>query len=514
MRPPSSFSLAIDHDDHTPLFIAISRAVARDIARGRLRPGDAIPGTRTLAATLGVHRSTVVAAYAELVAQGWVATKPGGATEVATAAPGLGVRREAARFASPIGVARRAGFRVDPLPVATPVWPDVAKGAIELWGGVPDLRLVPVELLSRAYRRAARRYGATLLGYNRDVRGHERLRRSIAQLVSSVRGVPASEDDVFVTRGSQMALDLIARSLISPGDVVAIEALTYTSALNVFRRAGAEVVPIPVDGHGLDTDALAALSEERRVRLVYITPHHQYPTTVTLSPTRRLALLHLARQKSIAVIEDDYDNEFHFDGRPVLPLALDDPGGVVIYLGTLAKILAPGLRLGFVIAARDLLVRMALERALVDRQGDAVLECAVAELLEDGEVQRHVWRTRRIYHGRRDALCAAIDHHFENVLAYVRPPGGLALWAQVHASIDLEDWRSRAAERGVHFQTGSQFAVDGSFLPFLRLGYATLDERALPTAIDRMLAALPSEGRLAKRRRGPRLNRSGTSSSR
>jgi len=509
---PSSFPLAIDHDDRTPLFMAISRAIARDIARGRLRPGDAIPGTRTLAATLGVHRSTVVAAYAELVAQGWVATKPGGATEVTTAAPGLGVRRSATRLESPRGVAGRAGFRVDPLPFATPVWPDVATGAIELWGGVPDLRLVPVELLSRAYRRAGRRSGATLLGYSRDARGHEGLRRSIAQLVSSVRGVAASEDDVLVTRGSQMALDLVARSLISPGDVVAIEALTYSSALNVFRRAGAEVVPIPVDVHGLDTDALAALSEKRRVRLVYVTPHHQYPTTVTLSPTRRLALLHLARRKSIAVIEDDYDNEFHFDGRPVLPLALDDPGGVVIYLGTFAKILAPGLRLGFVIAARDLLARMAQERALVDRQGDAVLECAVAELLEDGEVQRHVWRTRRIYHARRDALCAAIDHHFRSILAYVCPPGGLALWTQVDASIDPEVWRSRAAARGVHFQTGTQFAVDGSFVPFLRLGYATLDERTLPTAIDRMLAALPAKG--GSQRRGPRLNRSGTRFSR
>src|SRR5690606_14267509 len=147
-----------------------------------------------------------------------------------------------------------------------------------------------------------------------------------------------------------MALSLVARSLVQPGDVVAVEALAYPYAVDVFRRAGAEIVPLTVDPHGIVTEELESLVQKRRVRLVYVTPHHQYPTTVTLSAQRRLALLALARRERVAVLEDDYDQEFHYDGRPVLPLASNDPAGNVIYVGTLAKILAPGLRLAFIVA--------------------------------------------------------------------------------------------------------------------------------------------------------------------
>jgi GntR family transcriptional regulator/MocR family aminotransferase len=253
----------------------------------------------------------------------------------------------------------------------------------------------------------------------------------------------------------------------------------------------------------MDVEALAALSRNVRVRAVYVTPHHQYPTTVMLSPTRRLLLLDLARRERIALVEDDYDQEFHYDGRPVLPLASNDPGGNVIYVGTLAKILAPGLRLAFVVAPRPLLERMTAERILVDRQGDAVLESAVAELIEDGEVQRHVRRTRRIYHARRDALCLAVDAELGKVLSYVRPPGGLALWATADPSLDLEAWQRRATECGVYFQIGKQFSLDGSDVQAIRLGHALLDEKTMLRAIRRMAQSLPTRGppRAAKRLR-------------
>ena len=316
-----------------------------------------------------------------------------------------------------------------------------------------------------------------------DRRGHLRLRAAIAAWVSAARGLAASADTVMVTRGSQMALHLTARALVRPGDVVGVEALGYPHAINVFRRARAEVIPIPVDRDGLDVTALEALAARRRVRLVYVTPHHQYPTTVVLSPTRRLALLELARRHRIAVVEDDYDQEFHYDGRPLMPMAASDAGGNVVYVGTLAKILAPGLRLGFVVAAPALLSRMAAERALIDGQGDAVLECAVADLLEDGEIQRHVRRVRRIYHQRRDALCAALDEGLSRVLTYTRPAGGLALWTRVARGVDLAAWHQRCLERGVFFQLGSQFTFDRRAIPFARLGYAALDERSLSTAM-------------------------------
>jgi GntR family transcriptional regulator / MocR family aminotransferase len=485
-----TFPLSLDSSTETPLFVQISRAIARDIARGRLVPGDRVPGTRTLAQTLGVHRSTVVAAYAELGAQGWTETKAGGATLVAVSSPDT-PRRFAAHAEPRARVAARTGFTVDSAPMAAaPSPPVLPRGAIALWGGVPDVRLLPIDLLTRAYRRSAKRYGHALLGYGNDPRGHLRLRTAVGQMVSAMRGLSADPESIMITRGSQMAIDLVVRSLVRPGDVVLVEALGYAPAFNAFRRAEAEVVPIAVDRHGIDVGALSALARRKRVRLIYVTPHHQYPTTVMLSQARRLELLDLARRERIAILEDDYDQEFHYDGRPVLPLASSDPHGSVIYVGTLAKILAPGLRLGFVVAQAPLLARMAVERTLVDRQGDAILECAVAELLEDGEIQRHVRRTRRIYHQRRDDMCRAVDEHFAGVLSYQRPAGGLALWTQVAPRVDLDLWQKRAMQKGVYFQIGRQFTFDGSAPPFARFGYAMVDERELALAVRRLSQAL------------------------
>ena len=498
MRGPD-LPLALEPAGHAPLFVRISEAVARDIARGRLRPGHALPGSRTLALTLGVHRSTVIAAYAELAAQGWVTTRPAGATIVAAASPDQRPRRALSGPSKSRGLAHAPGFRLDPAAIGMPAAPPprLPRDGLYLWGGVPDLRLVPVDLLARAYRRVARRSGGRLFGYADDSLGHVRLRTAIARLVTVRRGIPADADAVLITRGSQMALDVAARALIRPGDVVAVEALCYPNAIGVFRRAGAKIVALPVDDQGIDVGALAALSRREPVRLVYVTPHHQYPTTVTLSPTRRLALLDHARRLGIAILEDDYDQEFHYDGRPVLPLASNDPDGNVIYVGTLAKILAPGLRLAFVVAPPPVIARMAIERALIDRQGDAVLECAIAELLEDGDIERHARRTRRIYHARRDAFCAGVERQLGGALSFRRPPGGMAVWATVAPDIDVDVWRRRAIDRGVYFMIGRQFTLDASPLQAVRFGFALLDEREGATALRRLAAGLPPRRRRA-----------------
>jgi GntR family transcriptional regulator/MocR family aminotransferase len=486
-----TFPLAIDPRSDTPLFVQIARAIADDIARGRLRKGDPLPGTRTLAQTLGVHRTTVVAAYAELGAQGWTGARPGGATFVATSSPDGRPRRFAPRATLRAHVPQQPGFAIDPPRFALGPNPPMLRGALRLWGGVPDLRLVPVDLLARAYRRAARVHGRTLLGYSGDGRGHPRLREALADMISRARGLAAGADSLMVTRGSQMALDLVARSLVAPGDVVAIEALGYRPAFQVFTRAGARLVPISVDREGLDVGELAARMSRTPVRLLYLTPHHQYPTTVMLSPARRLLLLELAERARMAIVEDDYDQEFHYDGRPVLPLASADSRGVVIYVGTLAKILAPGLRLGFAVAPQPVVARMAAERELIDRQGDAVLECAVAELLEDGDLVRHVRRMRRVYHARRDAMCEAVEKHLAAALSFHRPAGGLALWANVAADIDVDRWQERAAEKGVYFQTGRHFTFDGSPAPNARLGYGMVDEREIALAVRRLAQCIP-----------------------
>jgi GntR family transcriptional regulator/MocR family aminotransferase len=347
-----------------------------------------------------------------------------------------------------------------------------------------------VAALARAYRRGLVRRTRALLDYS-DAQGLPRLRAAIASMLAATRGLAASADDVLVTRGSQMALSLAARALVQPGDAVAVETLGYRPAWDAFRVAGAEIVPLALDAEGAQVEALLEISRRHRLRAVYLTPHHQYPTMVTLAPGRRMRLLELARARRFAVVEDDYDHEFHYEGRPVLPLASVDRSGAVIYVGTLSKVLAPGLRLGYVVAPEPVLARMTALRGLTDSQGDLPLESAVAELIEDGELQRHVRRARRIYDQRRHALLAALDRRFGPRLRVRPPAGGVAVWAEAVPPVDVEAWARRALAEGVSFQPGRRFALDGRPRPFLRLGYACLDEAEIEEAVRRLARSRP-----------------------
>jgi GntR family transcriptional regulator / MocR family aminotransferase len=283
---------------------------------------------------------------------------------------------------------------------------------------------------------------------------------------------------------------LVARSLLRPGDVVAVEHLGYRPAWESFRLAGAQVIGIPVDDRGLRIDVLQRALVEHRVRAAYVTPHHQFPTTVTLSAGRRLQLLDLARRHRFAILEDDYDHEFHYDGRPVVPLASADPGGVVVYIGTLSKVLAPALRIGYVVAPTPLIERIAAHRSYIDMQGDQVLEYAVAELLEEGEIQQHIRRVRREYATRRDVLVNALREHLGERIAFDVPAGGIALWVKA-IGVDVDAWARSARAKGAIVITAAEYALDGRPRPYMRLGFASLDGRELQEGVRRLAAAHP-----------------------
>lgn len=486
-----------------PIFLRIARAIAEDIRRGRLRAGDELPGTRTLASSLGVHRNTVLAAYRELAAEGWIETSEARGTFVSAQIPDVKPLRFAAQAPA---IALRAGFdllgghpnaeRLDELLASAQQIPSGRglRAPMSLGGGIPDVRLVPAAELTRSMRRVLATRTVDVLSYG-EPEGPEELRRALASMVAATRGVAASASNVLVTRGSQGALDLVARTLVAPGDVIAVEALGYRPAWEALRAAGARLVPVPVDAQGLDVEALRQLAERgagQRLRGVYVTPHHQFPTTVTLAPARRLRLLELARERRLFVLEDDYDHEFHYEGRPVLPLASADVHGVVLYVGTLSKVLAPGLRVGFVVAAEPIIERLAAVRRIVDRQGDRLLEHAIADLLDDGEIQRHVRRARRIYAERRGRLAELLAAAFGSALSFALPTGGTAIWARVSPEVSLDAWVSRARELGLVLQAAKQFAFDGKPRPFFRLGFAQHDDREAREAVRRMAASMPT----------------------
>jgi GntR family transcriptional regulator/MocR family aminotransferase len=386
---------------------------------------------------------------------------------------------------TPVSIPLTLTLTPPPLAYRQPVLP---RGTLNLGSGSPDVRLVPARAIGRAYRRVLALRGAELLKYG-DPEGHAGLRTALAAMLATTRSLAIGPDEVLVTRGSQMALALAARALVRPGDVVAVESLGYRPAWEAFRAAGATLVAVPVDGDGLDVEALRRLASRVPLRALYVTPHHQYPTTVTLKAARRLALLALARAKRFAIVEDDYDHECHYDGRPRLPLASADRHGVVIYIGTLSKILAPGLRIGYVVAPQRIISTVSAHRSLLDIQGDLATEAAIADLMGEGELQRHVARVRRVYASRREVLSASLRRTFGDDVEFTLAPGGMALWVRFRMRIDVDAWARRSVEHGVAWYAGRRYAFDGRSSPHARLSFAWLNERELPEAVRRMADA-------------------------
>jgi GntR family transcriptional regulator / MocR family aminotransferase len=480
-----SLLLETGGEGELPVFLRIARALAEDARRGRLAPGTRLPGSRELAKLLDVHRNTVLAAYRELMAEGFVVTGAGRGTFLARSLPEVRPRRWGMQGSERRRDGSSLGFEFD-APRGPSPYESIPHGTFALYGGLPDVRLVPRALLTRAYGRVVRR-SSELLGYG-DPRGELRLREAIAEMLRTRRGLVVEPAEVLLTRGSQMALALCGEVLTRPGDVVAVEALGYAPAWHALARRGARLLPVPVDDQGLVTSELEALCTRQTVRAVYVTPHHQYPTTVTLSAARRMELLELARARGFALIEDDYDHEFHYEGRPVLPLASTDRGSV-LYLGSLSKVLAPGVRLGYLVAPPAVAEAATRARIFFDRQGDRMTEAALAELLEDGELQRHIWRTRRSYHARRDHAVAVLRERLGEQLELDVPSGGMALWARVRRSLPVTEWHRESARRGVLFQPGQRFTFDGRALQYVRIGFAGLTEKELGTAVGRLSEA-------------------------
>jgi GntR family transcriptional regulator / MocR family aminotransferase len=474
------FIVPVDRNRNLPVFLQLASSIADSIRSGRLKPGDPLPGTRGLAERLGVNRNTVVAGYAELAAEGLVRTRMGGGTFVAELAPTL---------TPPQQVAEAPTYSVAPAAYDVPSAEALPPGTLTM-RGVPDARLFPARVLARAFRRAIESRGRARLSYAADPCGHTRLRTELAAMLSRSRGLPVSAHNIMVTRSIEQGIDLVARTLIAPGDVVAIEALGYPPVWSVMKLAGARLVSIPVDDDGLDVDALESLLAREKIRAVFLTPHHQFPTTVVMSPQRRLRLAALARQHGFAIVEDDYDHEFHYEGKPILPIAAGPYGANVIYIGSLGNLLSPGIGAGFVVAPSPVFDRLASLRAASDSRTDAAIECAVAELLEDGELLRHMRRVQRIYVARRDVLSAELRRRLGGRIDFRVPEGGMALWVRVDDSINVSHWARACARGGVMFDTARRYDLLQRELPYVRLGFTQRDEAELREAVRRMARAL------------------------
>lgn len=490
MLRPWDVKISIRRNSRTAVFLQIAHALIEEIRRGRLPPGSALPGTRELAESLRVNRKTVVQAYDELTAQGWLGAERTRGTFVSSKLPTIN-GNGADRTAPTAHMPDRPDFRlVGAAPNISFVIPE--KNLLVFDDGAPDTRHVPVGALARAYRSAltgaARR---NRLGYG-DSRGSFDLRQSVSNMLNLDRGLTTTPDNICLTRGSQMAIYLAARILAGPKDTVVIEELSYPPARESFRAAGAEVVGVGLDAQGMRVDELEAICRKKRVRAVYVTPHHQFPTTVLMKPERRLRLMSLAEQFGFAIIEDDYDHDFHFSHQPMLPLASADPWGKVVYIGSMSKLLTPSLRLGYLAAPKSFIDRAAAEIMLIDRQGDPATELAVAELIANGEIHRHTRKAMKLYAERRLHFAEILRERFSSLLEFDLPEGGLAVWVRFAKLIDFDTLLETARSKGVQFLPGNSFVTSGKPIHATRLGFASMNAAEVDTATKRLHRAITS----------------------
>lgn len=482
---PWRLDIALDAEQESPLYRQITNAIVHDIRRGRLRRGDALPGSRALAEHLGVSRKTIVTALNDLADQGWIVTSSARGTRVSDSIPEV---TTTVRSAVPLpSFDGKPSYDFAPIPSLSAPRP-LPKGMVNFDDGSADPRLAPLDALATFFRTATRSLRREGLVYS-DPRGDVRLRDALATHLNQARGLAVTRDEILVTRGSQMAITLIAQVLVRPGDAVAVEDPGYGPARAAFQLAGAVLKPVPTDAQGLSVEALERLLSQHKIRAIYVTPQHHYPTTVSMAAGRRAGLLALAVQHRFAVIEDDYDYEFHFGPRPPLSLASVDGGRSVLYVGSLSKLLAPAVRIGYLVGPTSVIERAAKVRMSIDRQGDIILERAIAELLEEGLLQGHARKARTAYLERRDVLLSELNSRLGETLEVVAPSGGLALWATPRQAIDLDAWAERAEAKGVRVGEGGDATRQGGF----RMGYAALTPQEIRTGVERLSAALTSE---------------------
>jgi GntR family transcriptional regulator/MocR family aminotransferase len=480
-------TVALDPDKQLRLYLQLANAIADDIRRGRLKPGEALPGSRALAESLGVNRNTVVAGYDELAAEGLVCTRMGGGTSVAEPPP-------VPEAAAPHPEQTPTYALPTPLHRQPPISPP-APGMLVISRALPDVRLLPARSRARAFGRAVGRQSRALLTYP-DPRGHARLRSELATMLSRPRALPATPETVLVARSVEHALDLVARMLLSPGDAVAMEEFSYPPARRMLRMAGARLLPVRVDDDGLDVGALEKLLSKEPLRAVFVMPHHQFPTATVMSQARRALLAELALRHRFAIIEDDYDHELHYEGKPVLPIAAGTGAANVIYVGSLSNLLSTGLSTAFVVAPPPVYERLVSIRAASDAQCAPAVDCAIAELFEEGEILRHVRRMRRVYASRRDTLAAAPVRHLGSAVRFRVPEGGMGLWVHAADDIDVRAWALAGEREGVTFCDARDYDFHHrEHLPFLRLGFTFLDEAKLEEAVRRMARARKCERR-------------------
>ena len=477
----------IDKSLVQPVYVQVAQQIMNAIQRGYLEKGSKLPGTRGLSELLNVHRNTAVAIYDELASQGWVSIVPNKGTFVVFPEDSTQKIKATTQHINDVYEYPKApGFPFQQsFNLASTKEESTAKYSIS--DGKPDLRLHPVHQFSRWYSAAMKRKPLINKWNRTSVLIPSVFSTQLCNYLNATRGFHIKPTNLLNTRSTEMSLYIVSRVLVNPGDLVLVGTLSNYVANMIFQQAGAKIKTVPVDDEGLDVNYILEHYANQKIRCIYVCSNRHYPTTTTLSTKRRLQLLALAKNLGFAIIEDDFDHDFQFDGSSMLPMASADANGNIIYLGKLGQSLFPSFHTGFVVAPEQVVTEAKNYLQLLDTQGDLIQEQMLSELIAEGEIYRLKKKNIVTYKQRRDLLCHLLDKYFDGILEWKIPSGGLAIWLRFKKSISLIKLAEEAEKhelflpKTILYQDKTNCAI--------RFGYGHLNEEELLNVVKALKEA-------------------------
>jgi GntR family transcriptional regulator / MocR family aminotransferase len=478
---PWSTIIVIQKDSKSPVYLQIANSIIQEMKKGRIGPGIKLPGTRQMSELLQVHRKTLVRAYEELDAQGWIEMHPSKGTFTSRELPEINPRRFYIHKQERNVFPKETGYKVRVnQEIRKPVFP--MRNITGFHDG-PDVRLMPVLELGKAYKSIlSRPVNLKYMSYV-EIAGVQKFREVLSEYLNSSRGLQTTSENIMVTRGSQFGMYLLTCVLFSKGENIIVGDTNYYYADHCFKNAGMQLVRVKVDESGIDVDAIEKICRKKKIKGVYITSHHHYPTTVTLIASRRVKLLELSEKFGFIIIEDDYDYDFHYLSSPILPLISADQKGMIVYIGTLSKTIGPGIRTGYVVAPPNLILELCRIRQLMDTQGDPIMELTLAEMYLSGEIRRHMKKALQEYHKRRDFLCSLLTQKLSGVIDFRIPDGGLAIWAKFEKSVPIPPLTEKLRAKGIILSNGLIHNTSPVTLNATRMGFAWMNEKEAEKAV-------------------------------
>lgn len=470
---PFSTLITVDRQSTVPIFKQVANNLIELIKNGKIKSGYQLPASRDMASMLKLNRTTIVAAYEEMQAQGWL--------EV--------IKRKGYFVAQDLPVTISKPFEVNTrekslsedhkifykqIAVRHPLTRQLRSYQLMINDGYPDARIAPLNLIVDRYRFLS---GKTNI-HNRLLadgsKGSALLRTELAQFLSKTRALNITPEQVLITHGAQLAISVAASMLLQPGSTVVVGDVNYSLADKLFEQLGAKLIKVKVDHNGIDVDAIENICKQSVPSLLYIIPHHHHPTTVTLSAERRVKLLNIVRRYRLPVIEDDYDYDYHYENAPILPLASSEHNNYVLYIGSISKTLSPTVRMGYLIGGEDFIWQASKLKQVLDIRGDVLFEESVGHLFKTGEMQRHLRKSVKLYKSRRDNFCEILNSSFGNTVNFNVPKGGMAVWTLLDPEYSIPQLSERLAGQGIYLNDGSIYRYKND-VNGMRLGFASLN---------------------------------------